>query len=481
MTLRPHRPWAPAHHPDAPMARQTLDAPVISNLTNSLKTWTLLAALGALLVAVGGLLGGRSGLVVALLFAVAMNAFVYWKSDSLALRANGARELKPDELPRVRAIVADLAQRAGLPMPRLYLVDRPEPNAFATGRDPNHAAVAVTTGILDVMDERELRGVLAHELSHVKNRDTLVGTIAATIGGAISFLAQMAQFQMIFGGGRDEEGGGGGFGGLIAIILAPIAALIIQLAVSRGREYGADRSGAQLTGDPEGLAQALLQLDAAAKRQPGLLGRMAQRMPGRGGQSPAPAPAPAANPAFAHLYIVNPLSGRAVGGLFSTHPPIEERVARLRSMEGRLAAGPSPSDSASRPWRVAIETFRGRSVSMKQRHPSSAPGDRPLDSHHRAPPRPSGVGRRRRPRGAPQRLARPGRRGYVPDDPDRVDAQPERRDGRRRNAGDVDEHRRRSPSRPLPKRPGRVRLRQHRTGRHVVDHAVGSRDLSVPR
>ena len=274
---------------------------------------------------------------MALLFAVAMNAFVYWKSDTLALKANGARELRPGELPGLRSIVADLARRAGLPMPRVYVVDRPEPNAFATGRDPEHAAVAVTTGILEVMDERQLRGVLAHEVSHVKNRDTLVGTIAATIGGAISFLAQMAQFQMIFGGGRDDENGGGGLGALIAIILAPIAALVIQLAVSRGREYGADRSGAALTGDPEGLAQALLNLDAAAKRQTGILGRMAGRMPGRRGQ--APAPAPAANPAFAHLYIVNPLSGRAIGGLFSTHPPIEERVARLRSMgRGRLAA-----------------------------------------------------------------------------------------------------------------------------------------------
>src|SRR5690349_16354104 len=169
MTLRPHRPPAPSD-PGAPTARQTQNrTTVTSNLTNTLKTWTLLAALGGLLVAVGGLLGGRSGLVVALVFAVAMNAFVYWKSDVLALKANGARELRPDELPRVRAIVADLAQRAGLPMPRLYVVDRPEPNAFATGRDPEHAAVAVTTGILDVMDERQLRGVLAHELSHVKN------------------------------------------------------------------------------------------------------------------------------------------------------------------------------------------------------------------------------------------------------------------------------------------------------------------------
>lgn len=309
---------------------------MISNLTNSLKTWTLLAALGGLLVAVGGLLGGRGGLVFALVFAVAMNAFVYWKSDSLALRANGARELKPGELPQVRAIVADLAKRAGLPMPRLYVVDRPEPNAFATGRDPDHAAIAVTTGILDVMDERQLRGVLAHELSHVKNRDTLVGTIAATIGGAISFLAQMAQFQMLFGGSRnDNNGGGGGLGALVAIVLAPIAALVIQLAVSRGREYGADQSGAAITGDPEGLAQALETLDAASKRQTGILDRIGRRLPGRGGQ--APAPTPAANPAFAHLYIVNPLSGRDVGRLFSTHPPIEERVARLRSMGRRPA------------------------------------------------------------------------------------------------------------------------------------------------
>ena len=301
---------------------------MISNLTNSLKTWTLLAALGGLLIAVSGLLGGRDGLVIGLVFAVAMNAFVYWKSDTLALKANGARELQSGELPRLRQIVGDLANRAGLPMPRLYLVDRPEPNAFATGRDPNHAAVAVTTGILDLMDDRELRGVLAHELSHVKNRDTLIGTIAATIGGAISFLAQMAQFQLLFGGGRDEEGGGNALGALAAIILAPLAALIIQLAVSRGREYAADSTGAQTTGDPEGLASALERLDAAS-RQSGLFGKLRGR---RG------APAPAENPAFAHLYIVNPLSGRQVAGLFSTHPPIQDRVARLRRMRFAQAA-----------------------------------------------------------------------------------------------------------------------------------------------
>ena len=292
---------------------------------NSIKTFALLAALGGLLVFVGGLLGGQDGMVIALVFAIAMNGFVYWKSDTLALKANGARELRAGELPRLRAIVADLAARAGIPMPRLYVIERPEPNAFATGRDPEHAAVAVTTGILQIMDERQIAGILAHELSHVKNRDTLVGTIAATIGGAISFLAQMAQFQMIFGGRDDNRAGG--IGALVAIFLAPIAALFIQLAVSRGREYGADASGAALTGDPEALAEALERLEAA-NSQNGLRARLARSLPGSRGQ----APAPAANPAFAHLYIVNPLAGRSLGGLFSTHPPVVERVQRLRQM-----------------------------------------------------------------------------------------------------------------------------------------------------
>jgi heat shock protein HtpX len=303
----------------------------MSSVGNTVKTFTLLAALAGLLIFVGGLLGGRGGMVMALVFAIAMNGFVYWKSDSLALRANGARELNPGELPRFRSIVSSLAARAGLPMPRLYIVDRPEPNAFATGRDPDHAAVAVTTGILDLMDDRQLTGVLAHELSHVKNRDTLVGTIAATIGGAISFIAQMAQFQMIFGGRDDRQGGG--FGAIIAIILAPIAALIIQLAVSRGREYGADTSGAALTGDPEGLAEALERLEAVNQNN-GVLARLRRRGYGSS-PAPTPAPVPAMNPAFAHLYIVNPLSGRELGSLFSTHPPIAERIERLRSMAAR--------------------------------------------------------------------------------------------------------------------------------------------------
>jgi heat shock protein HtpX len=285
---------------------------------NTFKTWALLAALGGLLVLVGRLLGGTSGMVLAFGLALAMNAFVYWKSDSLALRANGARELRPGEEPGLRAIVTRLAQRAGIPMPRLYIVDRPEPNAFATGRDPEHAAVAVTTGILQAMDERQLTGVLAHELSHVKNRDTLIGTIAATIGGAISFLAQLGQWNLLFGGGRDEEGGSG-WGALLAVFLAPLAALVIQLAVSRGREYQADSSGAALTHDPEGLASALETLGAYNQRQ-GLFGRFGRR------------PQPVAQPAFAHLWIVNPLTGADLGNLFSTHPPIPQRIARLRAM-----------------------------------------------------------------------------------------------------------------------------------------------------
>ncbi len=303
----------------------------MNGFSNTLRTWTLLAALGGLLVFVGGLLGDQSGMVLALLFAVAMNGFVYWKSDTLALKANGARELAPGEAPELRVIVSELAARMVIPQPRLYIVDRPEPNAFATGRDPEHAAVAVTTGLLALMDRRQVRGVLAHELSHVKNRDTLVGTIAATVAGAISFMAQMAQFQLLFGGGRsDEEGGGSALGALAAIILAPIAALVIQLAVSRGREYLADTTGATVTGDPDGLASALEQLDAAS-RQAGFLGRFRRR-------GVEPTPDPAANPAFAHLYIVNPLAGRQLAGLFATHPPIEDRVARLRSMGLRRAA-----------------------------------------------------------------------------------------------------------------------------------------------
>ena len=298
----------------------------MNSFTNTLKTWTLMAALGGILVAVGGLVGGQSGMVMAFVFALLMNGFVYWKSDSLALRANGARELGPDEQPRLRTIVGLLADRAGIPMPRLYIVERPEPNAFATGRSPKHAAVAVTTGILGVMGERQLRGVLAHEISHITNRDMLVGTIAATIGGAISFLGNMALWSSVFGGGDDENSVPLPLM-LLTAILAPIAATIIQLAVSRSREYGADQSGAALTQDPEGLASALEILEGVNKQLQAERGGILRRGRGRGQPQPVPA-------ATAHLYTVSPLAGGA-GSLFSTHPPIAERVRRLRTTRTR--------------------------------------------------------------------------------------------------------------------------------------------------
>lgn len=287
---------------------------------NQLKTFVLLAALGGLLVAVGGLVGGTGGMVLALGFAIVMNVGVFWFSDRVALRMNGARPVAPGELPVVERIVTELAQRAAIPTPTLHLIDRHEPNAFATGRSPRHAAVAVTTGILGAMSERELRGVLAHEISHITNRDMLVGTVAATIGGAISFLGNMAMWSSFFGGGDDEEGVPAPVL-LLGAILAPLAATLIQLAVSRSREYGADLSGARLTGDPEGLASALERLEAESER---LRAERGGGLFGRRRQEPHPVPA-----ATAHLYTVSPLAG-GVGTLFSTHPPIAERVRRLR-------------------------------------------------------------------------------------------------------------------------------------------------------
>lgn len=290
----------------------------LGGITSQLKTVVLLGALGGLLVAVGGILGGQTGLLIALVMAVALNVGVYWFSDRLALKANGARPLKPGEAPEVERIVRDLSGRAGIPMPSLHIIERPEPNAFATGRGPGHAAVAVTTGILEVMDERQLRGVLAHEISHVTNRDMLVGTVAATIGAAVSYLGNMALWSSMFGGGDEDSVPAPIL--LLGAILAPIAATIIQLAVSRDREYGADRSGATLTHDPEGLASALERLDSVSQQlraqRGGMFGRRRQ-------QEPVPA-------AMAHLYTVSPLGGSA-GSLFSTHPPIAERVRRLRS------------------------------------------------------------------------------------------------------------------------------------------------------
>jgi heat shock protein HtpX len=279
-------------------------------MANAMKTTLFLALLTGLFIAVGGLLGGQNGMVMAFGLALVMNFVSYWFSDKIVLAMYRAKPLAEGDAPVVHRIVRNLATKAGIPMPKLYILPSAAPNAFATGRSPQHAAVAVTDGILRIMDETELEGVLAHELSHVLNRDVLISTVAATIAGAISMLANIAQWGMMFGGSRDEEGRSTNPIALIlTIILAPLAAMLIQMAVSRSREYQADASGARLTRNPLGLASALGKLDQAS--------RVVQMD---------------ANPATAHLFIVNPLTGRSLMNLFMTHPPIQERIARLRSM-----------------------------------------------------------------------------------------------------------------------------------------------------
>jgi heat shock protein HtpX len=280
-------------------------------MSNMLKTTLFLALLTGLFIAVGGLLGGQSGMMMAFVFAVVMNFVSYWFSDKIVLKMYGAQPIGEAEAPAVHRIVRSLATRARIPMPKLYLIPSEAPNAFATGRNPQHAAVAVTHGILRIMDETELEGVLAHELSHVLNRDILISSIAATVAGAISMLANMAQWGLMFGGSRndDEDRGTNPIALLLTAILAPLAAMLIQMAVSRSREYQADASGAKMTRNPGGLASALAKL-----------GQASQMVPMN------------ANPATAHLFIVNPLSGRSLMNLFATHPPLEDRIARLRAM-----------------------------------------------------------------------------------------------------------------------------------------------------
>jgi heat shock protein HtpX len=277
---------------------------------NWAKTTLLLGLMTALIVFIGGIFGGKQGMIVAFVLAMAMNFFSYWYSDKIVLRMYRAKEVKPEDFPTLHEAVGRLAQNAGLPMPRIYIIPEDAPNAFATGRDPEHAVVAVTEGLLRTMNNEEATGVLAHELSHIKNRDILIGSIAATMAGAIMILASMARGSAFFGGGgsQDDEGGGMGMIGLIAMsILAPVAAMLIQMAISRSREYLADATGAQIAGNPEGLASAL-----------GKLGAYAKQIPMK------------AEPATAHMFIVNPLSGRKMANLFSTHPPLEDRIARLR-------------------------------------------------------------------------------------------------------------------------------------------------------
>ena len=281
---------------------------------NQMKTYILMALLTILLVWIGGLVGGRNGATFALVFAGVMNFGVYWFSDRIVLRMYRAQEVTEAEEPGLHRIVRELALRGAIPMPKVYIIPNDAPNAFATGRNPQHAAVAVTTGIKKLLNEEELKGVLAHELSHIRHRDILIGTIAATIAGAISFIASMARWGAMFGGGDDREGGG--MAQLVAMLvlttLASIAAFLIQLAISRSREYHADEGGAQLAGNPLYLARALAKLEAGAKRMPMQI-----------------------NPSTAHMFIVNPLRRGGVQSLFSTHPPLEERIRRLEAMAGR--------------------------------------------------------------------------------------------------------------------------------------------------
>lgn len=281
---------------------------------NRMKTTLLLTCLTLLMVAMGSAIGGKSGMIMAFFIACAMNVFSYWFSDKIVLKMYGAQEITEMENPAFYGMVRRLAFQANLPMPRVYIIPSESPNAFATGRNPEHAAVAATEGILRILTPQELEGVMAHELSHVKNRDILISTIAATIAGAISMLGNMLQWATIFGGGRhDDEEGGSAIGGLAMAIIAPIAAMLIQMAVSRSREYLADESGAQICGNPHSLASALRKLHNASQMLP-----MHE-----------------ARPATAHLFIVNPLTGGALLKLFSTHPPMEERIARLEAMAYR--------------------------------------------------------------------------------------------------------------------------------------------------
>ena len=282
-------------------------------MTNVFKTFLLLAALTALFMFIGEALGGRAGMTIALVLALGMNFFAYWFSDRVALAMSGAKPVSESEAPELHRMVEELARRAEIPKPKVYIIPQETPNAFATGRNPDHAAVAVTTGIMQLLSKEELMGVLSHELAHIKHRDILISSIAAVLAGAISYLANMAQWGLLFGGfgGNDEEDGGnplGIVGVILMMILAPLAAMLIQMAISRSREYLADAGGAKILGDPVPLASALKRLEEWNQRLP-----------------------MAVNPATAQMYIVNPLTAGNLANLFSTHPPIEERVKRLLS------------------------------------------------------------------------------------------------------------------------------------------------------
>ena len=293
---------------------------------NTMRTGLLLAAMTGLFLAVGYLLGGQSGMVIAFAVAAGMNFFAYWNSDKMVLRMHGARQIDRATAPDFYDLISELAERANLPMPKVYLMENPQPNAFATGRNPENAAVAATTGLLQMLNREEIAGVMAHELAHVKNRDTLLMTMTATIAGAISMLANFAMFS---GGGRGRDNPLGAFGAIALMIMAPLAAMLVQMAISRTREYGADRGGAEISGNPMGLASALAKMSNAAHR---IENHAAE-----------------ANPATAHLFIVNPLSGQRMDNLFSTHPATENRIAALQALTQEAGAAPTARRQRG-PW-----------------------------------------------------------------------------------------------------------------------------------
>ena len=288
---------------------------------NYAKTGLLLIVLTGIFVAMGALVGGKSGLVIAFIMALGMNIFSLWKSDSMVLRMFGAHEVDERTAPGYVNLVHELAARAELPPPRVYVIDNPQPNAFATGRSPSRAAVAASTGLLDSLSQEELAGVMAHELAHIKNRDTLTMAVAATIGGAISMFAQYLQLGMLFGGNRENGNGPGFLASLVAMLIAPFAAMLVQMAISRSREYQADRMGAMICGNPMWLASALAKIHAAVQRTPNW---QAERIP-----------------AAAHLFIINPLTGHGVDNLFSTHPNVENRIRALKELAIEMGQAPS--------------------------------------------------------------------------------------------------------------------------------------------
>ncbi len=283
---------------------------------NVLKTGLLMAVMTAIFIFAGGALGGQTGIVIAVGFALVTNFFSYWYSDKIVLKMYRGQEVGRQDAPQLYELVEKLAKKAGLPMPKVYVLPSEQPNAFATGRNPEHAAVAVTQGLYRMLNERELAGVLAHELAHVKHRDILIGTVAGTMAGAISSLAWMAKWGMIFGGFSRDEDGDSGLALLVMAIVAPIVALIVQMAISRSREYHADRAAGEITGDPMALAEALYKIHHAAEQIP-----MRE-----------------AGPATAHLFIASPLSGRSLMNLFSTHPSMEDRIAKLQELTQQLSA-----------------------------------------------------------------------------------------------------------------------------------------------